>query len=93
MRENNHKALTEYVLPSYPGTVALFRSDDRSMLDSDPLGWNEFAAEVDLYHTPGNHVTFVREPHVQALAEQLKTCFSRASGDHTNSGVRKFESE
>jgi thioesterase domain-containing protein len=57
MRENNHKALTEYVLPSYPGTVALFRSDDRSMLDSDPLGWNEFAAEVDLYHTPGNHVT------------------------------------
>jgi amino acid adenylation domain-containing protein len=79
MRENNYKALSEYVLPTYPGTVALFRSDDRSMLDSELLGWNEFAADIELYPTPGNHVTFVKEPHVRVLAEQLIRCLNRAS--------------
>ena len=41
-------------------------------------GWGQFAdGPVEVYTIPGDHVSMLREPHVQVLAEQLKVCFDR----------------
>ncbi|HKR12256.1 MAG TPA: amino acid adenylation domain-containing protein [Pyrinomonadaceae bacterium] len=45
----------------------------------DPFkGWRELATEgVDLHVVPGDHFSMLREPHVSALAEQLRQCIQR----------------
>lgn len=79
-KEINYHAAREYVLKSYPGRVALFRASDRTSLDREDelLGWDKFAAEVDLYCVPGDHVSMVNEPNVRVLAERLKECLDNA---------------
>lgn len=79
--EINYQASKEYVMQPYSGSVTLFRASDNSALkDEDELfGWDKFATAVDLYRVPGDHVSMMNEPHVQALAEQLKRCLALAS--------------
>lgn len=82
IKEINYQAAREYVLQPYSGRVALFRALDHfddSYWDDDLLGWDKFAAGVDLYRVPGDHVSMVNEPHVQVLAKQLNSCLDSAS--------------
>jgi len=56
----------------------LFRTNvQASMAKHDStLGWSELTVEGVEVHIPGNHLTMLRKPNVQALAEQLKVCIS-----------------
>ncbi|MFB2833055.1 thioesterase domain-containing protein [Floridanema evergladense] len=42
------------------------------------LGWDAFSSRpVDVHCVPGNHVTILRLPHVQVLAERLNACIQQ----------------
>jgi amino acid adenylation domain-containing protein len=76
----NDQAAREYVLRTYPSRVSLFRaSDDTQASGDDLLGWDKLTAGVDLYPVPGSHLSLVKEPYVQVLAEQLTKCIDRAA--------------
>ncbi|NET57955.1 MAG: amino acid adenylation domain-containing protein, partial [Symploca sp. SIO2E6] len=54
-------------------------NDPDNMKDS-VWGWGQFAdGAVELDLVPGNHVTMMREPNVQVLAEKLRACFARVN--------------
>ncbi len=89
--KTNTLSLISYVSKQiYPAKITLLRAnqdlpdDPNSELhaqiaaDSD-LGWGEFSTEpVDIHFVLGNHVTIMAEPHVQVLAERLKSCLQQA---------------
>jgi len=63
--------------------IALFRAREvdvkegdteelTQMLKEPALGWNEFSSAVSIHVVPGNHMTMMAHPHVQALATQLR---------------------
>lgn len=72
-------AVSTYELQPYPGPVTLFHCDERSQKDraEDLAGWRSVVPEIEVRATPGNHLTFVKEPHVRQLAETLRSCISR----------------
>ncbi|MDB9520160.1 amino acid adenylation domain-containing protein [Roseofilum reptotaenium CS-1145] len=49
----------------------------KAEIASDRLwGWGRFSSEpVALYTVPGTHLTMLKPPHVQVLAETLRNCF------------------
>ncbi|WP_414561757.1 MULTISPECIES: non-ribosomal peptide synthetase [unclassified Anabaena] len=75
----------------YPTKIALFRASelhpddaasaeiDENMLPQDAAwGWSDFAStDVDVHWIPGDHLSMIVNPHVQVLAEQLKTYFEQ----------------
>jgi amino acid adenylation domain-containing protein len=73
------KATYSYVRQSYPGKVTVFRAREKHIMAPDPtLVWVELfsiiaAKEIEIINVPGNHYSFILEPHVQALAEKLRT--------------------
>ena len=60
----------------YHGKVTLFRAEEQTwkLADDPTLGWDQFAAEVEVHAVPGDHVHMVRQPSVLALAEKLRAC-------------------
>jgi len=51
------------------------------------LGWSELTVEgVEVHIVPGNHLTMLRKPNVQALAEQLKYASARNDRSRTKAG-------
>jgi thioesterase domain-containing protein/acyl carrier protein len=77
----NLRAMRDYAPGIYPHRVTLFRAGERfAGTDQDPaMGWGELAAGgLEIYEVPGDHYTMVREPHVQALAERLRSCLDKA---------------
>jgi thioesterase domain-containing protein/acyl carrier protein len=73
-----------YIPQPYRGRVTLFRASEEAAADSQDLtlGWQELAVEgVDLHWVPGNHLTMVREPHVQVLAKQLRACLDQSQAN------------
>ncbi len=80
----NSQAAVNYLPQIYPGRITLLRSSDRSIVASqDPtMGWSELAGSgVEVHVVSGNHLTMLRKPNVQALAEQLKVCFDKVRGN------------
>ena len=81
VKETNFLAAKEYVTKVYPGKVTLFIAAEQSLGEKfDPLQlWSHLAqGGVEIHEIPGNHVTLIEEPHVQVLAEQLRTTLSKA---------------
>ncbi|ARV60046.1 non-ribosomal peptide synthetase [Nostocales cyanobacterium HT-58-2] len=74
------KATYSYVRQPYPGKATIFRAREKHIMAPDPtLVWVELfsimaAKEIEIIDVPGSHYSFVLEPHVQVLAERLKTC-------------------
>jgi amino acid adenylation domain-containing protein len=72
------KATYAYQRQPYPGKVTVFRAREKHIMAPDPtLVWVELfsvmaAEEINIIDVPGNHYSFVLEPHVQVLAERLK---------------------
>ena len=76
---------------NHPTKIALFRASkvhpndaasdeiDENMLPKDTAwGWSDFtSAPVDVHWIPGDHLSMVVAPHVQVLAEHLKTYFEQ----------------
>jgi thioesterase domain-containing protein/acyl carrier protein len=78
----NSQATLSYVPQTYNGRITLFRTSLQvSRVHHDPtLGWNELTRQgVDVHIVPGNHLTMLRKPNVQVLAEQLRRYFEKAN--------------
>lgn len=72
----NSQAAYRYRPNKYCGKVHLFRTaKPLGQIEDAMLGWNELA-EVSVYRVSGDHLTMLRQPHVQELAEQLRKCFA-----------------
>ncbi|MCF4967209.1 thioesterase domain-containing protein [Nostoc sp. CMAA1605] len=76
------KATYSYQRQPYPGKVTVFRAREKHIMAPDPtLVWVELfsvmaAEEINIIDVSGNHYSFVLEPHVQVLAQRLKTCLN-----------------
>lgn len=76
----NSQAVLNYVPQVYPKQIHFFRTKVQSTIaEKEPsLGWNQLAAEgTEIHHIPGNHLTMLKKPHIQVLAEQLKACIEK----------------
>jgi thioesterase domain-containing protein len=75
--------IQEYVPQVYAGKVTLLRASQGEGLDqpnrertNDPLfGWGRWATGgVEVHDVPGGHYSLLQNPHVQVLAEKIRTC-------------------
>lgn len=75
------KLASNYQVRPYPGRITLFRPCEAVVQVSTPpdRGWGKLAAGVDVHYVPGHHHTMVKEPQVQALAEQLRAAAINAT--------------
>ncbi|WP_377477713.1 MAG: amino acid adenylation domain-containing protein [Microcoleus anatoxicus] len=74
----NSKATLAYAPPTYDNQITLVRSTSQTTTsDRDfTLGWNQLTTDkVEVIRVPGNHLTMLRTPYVQVLAQQLKQYF------------------
>ncbi|HXM36738.1 MAG TPA: hypothetical protein VN920_16195, partial [Pyrinomonadaceae bacterium] len=75
----NFLAAREYVPRIYPGRVALFWASGDLTTSFDLLhGWRTLASGgVDVHEITGNHINIVKEPHVRALADEMRACLDQ----------------
>ena len=71
------KATYAYRRQAYPGKVTVFRAENKHVMAPDPqLVWVELFSvldvkDIEIIPVPGNHYSFILEPHVRTLAERL----------------------
>ncbi|MBD2194868.1 MULTISPECIES: non-ribosomal peptide synthetase [Calothrix] len=77
----------------YPTQIALLRAIETAVEQPDSelhsqilqdatWGWSKFSTKpINLHFVPGNHITMMNPPHVQALAECLKVCIKQAQAN------------
>ncbi|HEX8173617.1 MAG TPA: amino acid adenylation domain-containing protein [Pyrinomonadaceae bacterium] len=71
------QSLSGYEARSYKGRVTLFRTRAQPVFRAlgRDKGWKELAASgVEIRIVPGNHLNMYDEPHVRALAREVKAC-------------------
>jgi len=70
----NSQATYDYVPQPYSHAIALFRAADQSDANrhDETLGWSELVKNIQLHEVPGNHLSLLKQPHVQVLAQQLR---------------------
>ena len=62
-----------------PMRATLFRATDWEVDNrAEKMGWDALAVEPEIELVPGNHMTFIGEPHVQVVAAKLSACLRRA---------------
>lgn len=62
-----------------PMRAVIFRATDwENDTRSAKLGWDALQVEPEIHLVPGNHMTFIGEPHIQVVAAKLSECLSRA---------------
>jgi amino acid adenylation domain-containing protein len=72
----NSQAMLSYAARPYSGRVTLFRAEDSLYQAAD---WQGLAAGgLETYVIPGNHYTFLKQPYVHILAQQLQECIVKA---------------
>ncbi|MCY1033947.1 non-ribosomal peptide synthase/polyketide synthase [Corallococcus sp. BB11-1] len=75
----NQGASSTYVPGPYDGALVLLRAEQGPEAPAD-LGWSALArGGVTVHSVPGDHYTLVRPPHVDALAERLRTLLAAPS--------------
>jgi len=77
----NSQATLNYVPQVYPQRITLLRTSVKSSIaERDPsMGWDELGfGGTEIHLIPGNHLTMLRKPHIQVLAEQLRACIEKA---------------
>ena len=95
--KTNVEALRNYRPRSYSGRVTLFRAhetpspnnfdsrafDSSARSDVEPtLGWSALSLQpVEVHEVPGDHISMMTEPHVQALAARLKDSLNATSAE------------
>ncbi|MEX0267857.1 amino acid adenylation domain-containing protein [Leptolyngbyaceae cyanobacterium UHCC 1019] len=72
------QATYRYKPQSYPNRITLFKAAEQpdSIQHDLTLGWDALAQAVQLHQVPGNHLSLLKQPHVQTLAQQLRRCLS-----------------
>nr|CAF05651.1 TubF protein [Archangium disciforme] len=59
--------------------IVLFRTSEQAWSFARDLGWGALSASgVDVREAPGDHMTLLRPPHVERVAEQLRALLSSA---------------
>ncbi|MBD1869937.1 amino acid adenylation domain-containing protein [Cyanobacteria bacterium FACHB-471] len=84
----NSQAAYRYVPKPYPNRITLFRAVEQpdAIRDEPSLGWNALTSDIQLHQVPGNHLSLLKQPHVQTLAQQLGQCLSCATQFSGESG-------
>ncbi|BAY61721.1 amino acid adenylation domain-containing protein [Calothrix brevissima NIES-22] len=84
----NTQALNQYKFQVYPGRMTLLRTEDRNRDDAvgmtyDPqFGWGDLVTGgLDIHFVSGSHLSLFDEPHVQVLAEKLRSCLPNPQGN------------
>ncbi len=78
----NVQAVKDYQPQVFAGRVTLFWSEyqDWYIKKHPTLGWGNLVTDgLDIQRIPGNHTTLMQEPHVQVLAEKLKSSIEEAA--------------
>jgi amino acid adenylation domain-containing protein len=76
----NLEATRNYQPQVYPGKVTLFRCQVQPISQAlhHDLGWSELVTgDIEIYPIPGDHLSILKEPHVQVLAKKLKSCLEQ----------------
>jgi thioesterase domain-containing protein len=76
----HRQSLEAYVPRTYPGRITLFRAQERAVdsVSCPDRGWGDLASDgVKIIDVPGNHLTMLERPHVQALAAALQRCLDQ----------------
>ena len=70
----NAQAASRYVPQKYLNRITLFKADVQSNVigQDSTLGWSALASDIQLHQVPGNHLSLLKQPHVQTLAQQLR---------------------
>ncbi|HWS53776.1 MAG TPA: thioesterase domain-containing protein, partial [Pyrinomonadaceae bacterium] len=77
--EANLVAARDYVPRPYAGRVTLVRAGANAAGRDQAGEWAPLArGGLEVLTVPGDHFSFVREPHAGALAEALRACLERA---------------
>jgi thioesterase domain-containing protein len=73
-------AYQRYTPGPWAGRLTLFRTAAGDAAFAEPtLGWSAFAGDgVEIIDIPGDHITLVRPPHVEELAEQIFAALARS---------------
>ncbi len=84
--KSNHQTASVYMPQEvYPNRITFFRASEIDAVSSLPsdivenseIGWGKFSVQpLDIQVVPGSHITMLSEPHVQVLAEYLRTYLS-----------------
>jgi amino acid adenylation domain-containing protein len=75
----NVSAMKEYTPGPVGVAVTIFRASERDGVGLDAHGGGRLRdVRAEVREVPGSHFTLVREPHVRALAEELKASIARA---------------
>jgi thioesterase domain-containing protein len=58
-----------------PGRIGPNSTDQKAEVNvqAEDMGWGDLArGGVEVYYTPGDHISMIHKPHVKQLAERLK---------------------
>lgn len=84
----NNRATFAYSPQPYPGPVTVFRAGDQANYYGADLGWGRLSQSgVKVCTVSGNHMTLLRTPHVQRLAEQLKAQIAVATAETSSTAL------
>ena len=80
VRKINERLGRSYEPKGYPGRITLFWARERPVESPDPRwGWKELAGGgLEVREVPGDHLSMMREPHIQVLAQELEACLDAA---------------
>jgi amino acid adenylation domain-containing protein len=69
----NSQATYRYVPQLYPHRLTLFKAAEQpdALKNQPTLNWNTLVNDIQLHQVPGNHLSLLKQPHVQILAQQL----------------------
>lgn len=72
----NSQATYRYVPQPYPHRLTLFKAAEQpdSLKHEPTLSWSTLASDIQMHQVPGNHLSLLKQPHVQTLAQQLGQC-------------------
>jgi len=96
VREAGYLANRDYMPEPYSGRVALFRAAIRSVADATErdMGWARLAlGGVEVHHVAGDHENMLVEPHVRALARELRACIDRGIAADTGTSSSSLRVE
>lgn len=69
----NSQAAYRYVPQHYSNSITLFKTVELSShQQNSTLGWSQLAKDIQIHQVPGNHLSMLKQPHVQTLAQQLQ---------------------
>jgi thioesterase domain-containing protein/acyl carrier protein len=91
--KQNLQALQSYVPRAYSGTVILFKASEQfavTQKDSE-MGWGDLVQRLLVHVVPGNHYSILREPHVQILAQRLRTLLQDAEAHERGRSPLTFQ--